>query len=113
MRFRLRTLLIAVGSFLLGLAVAHWIDRSFYAMLRVRPLDIPYFVKLLRGPGELMTFWILGDSDSEIDRRPCEIFAGTVFYTCLAFGVFWMACRKIGKPPSASLRQQSNAEPNP
>ena len=92
MRFRFRTLLIGMASFLIGLGATLWADRTFYALLHTRPLDIPYFVKLIRAPGEILTWQlVLGDMGSEAEWRFWVPALGAAFYACVGWAVALMA----------------------
>src|SRR5262245_7550573 len=98
MRFRLRTLLIATGSFLIALGAILWADRTFYTTLQMWPANIPLIVKWLLAPGGAVAFTILGDAGSEGQNRLVVIAASTAFYSVILFVTAMVADRRGRQP---------------
>ena len=86
MRFRLRTLMIALASFFIGLAASLWADDLYYGH-PWQHLKVPYIAKLIRAPGEMLTWQLLGDMGTEAQWRFWMITFGTAFYTCVGLVV--------------------------
>lgn len=79
MRYRLRTLLIAVTSFLIGLGVTLAVDRAYHAGLWKE-------TRQLRAPAEMITWlFILGDFGTNEQHRFWTLTSGTAFYACVVF----------------------------
>ena len=108
MHFRLRTLLIVVASFLIGLGASLWADHAYYGHPGQRR-DIPYIAKLIRTPGEMFTWQLLGDMGTTAEWRFWLTIFGTAFYTCVGLVIAILTGRRhrrrasVNAPPDEAV----------